>query len=91
MKLLLAAAASVGMLFAVPAAARVHHSYHHAMTGAGSSGFYTNVAGHHVQRPIRSTGRPGGATAQCSDGSWSFSENHRGTCSHHGGVSHWLN
>ena len=31
-----------------------------------------------------------GATAICGDGSCSYSQNHRGTCSHHGGVSEWL-
>ncbi|MFI4919394.1 MAG: DUF3761 domain-containing protein, partial [Legionellales bacterium] len=24
------------------------------------------------------------------DGTWSFSQQHRGTCSHHGGVASWL-
>ena len=33
---------------------------------------------------------PAGATAQCRDGSYSFSEHRRGTCSHHGGVATWL-
>jgi len=33
---------------------------------------------------------PFGATAICSDGTYSFSQNHRGTCSHHGGVAEWL-
>jgi len=33
---------------------------------------------------------PAGATAQCRDGSYSFSASRRGTCSHHGGVSQWL-
>ncbi|WP_343205931.1 DUF3761 domain-containing protein [Rhodanobacter sp. MP1X3] len=33
---------------------------------------------------------PAGASAQCRDGSYSFSMNHRGTCSHHGGVARWL-
>ena len=28
-------------------------------------------------------------TAECRDGSVSFSEHHRGACSHHGGVAHW--
>ncbi|TFD62921.1 DUF3761 domain-containing protein [Cryobacterium suzukii] len=28
-------------------------------------------------------------TAQCSDGSYSYSQNHQGTCSWHGGVSVW--
>ena len=32
---------------------------------------------------------PAGATAKCNDGSYSFSANHRGTCSHHGGVAVW--
>ncbi|MBN8809644.1 MAG: DUF3761 domain-containing protein [Sphingomonas sp.] len=31
-----------------------------------------------------------GASAQCRDGSWSFCESRRGTCSWHGGVSRWL-
>ena len=33
---------------------------------------------------------PPGATAQCWDGSYSFSTHHSGTCSHHGGVAVWL-
>lgn len=33
---------------------------------------------------------PTGATAECRDGSYSFSQHRRGTCSHHGGVSTWL-
>jgi hypothetical protein len=33
---------------------------------------------------------PAGATAQCRDGSYSFSASRRGTCSHHGGVARWL-
>lgn len=54
-------------------------------------GRYTNVSGHHVHRPARSiSGRmPAGASAHCRDGSWSFSEHHQGTCSHHGGVAEW--
>ncbi|WAH97778.1 DUF3761 domain-containing protein [Arthrobacter sp. MMS18-M83] len=31
----------------------------------------------------------GGATALCNDGTLSFSANHSGTCSHHGGVAIW--
>ena len=30
------------------------------------------------------------ATAQCRDGSYSYSQHHSGTCSHHGGVAVWL-
>lgn len=29
-------------------------------------------------------------TAVCNDGSYSYSQNHSGTCSYHGGVSSWL-
>lgn len=31
-----------------------------------------------------------GATAQCKDGTFSHAANHRGACSHHGGVAKWL-
>jgi hypothetical protein len=33
---------------------------------------------------------PPGATALCNDGTYSFSQTHSGTCSHHGGVAAWL-
>jgi hypothetical protein len=33
---------------------------------------------------------PPGATAQCRDGTYSFSTHRSGTCSHHGGVAMWL-
>ena len=29
------------------------------------------------------------ATAQCDDGTYSFSQHRSGTCSHHGGVGQW--
>lgn len=56
------------------------------------SGSYTNTAGNTVHRPAHtvSGSAPTGATAQCRDGSFSFSLSHRGTCSHHGGVASWL-
>lgn len=49
---------------------------------------YRNVGGHIVHSPSKTISghRPAGATAHCRDGSWSFSEHSRGTCSHHGGV-----
>lgn len=64
---------------------RHHHTDHQS-----DNSYYTNVNGHRVHRPVRSSNRPGGATARCADGTWSFSENRRGTCSHHGGVARWL-
>jgi hypothetical protein len=33
---------------------------------------------------------PPGATAQCRDGTYSYSQHHSGTCSYHGGVAVWL-
>ncbi|WP_188566224.1 DUF3761 domain-containing protein [Undibacterium terreum] len=53
---------------------------------------YTNKAGQNVHSPAKTVdGKvPPGATAKCGDGTYSFSRNHRGTCSHHGGVSSWL-
>jgi len=51
---------------------------------------YTNSSGQRVQSPKKSSTVPKGASAQCRDGSYSFSQSRRGTCSHHGGVSRWL-
>src|SRR4051794_12393216 len=53
---------------------------------------YTNVSGHQVHAPAYDLDGdiPAGASARCSDGTYSFSQNHRGTCSRHGGVSQWL-
>jgi len=65
-------------------------------TGGGeviSSGRgYTNSRGNYVPSPARTRdGRPpAGASAQCRDGTFSFSQSRRGTCSHHGGVATWL-
>jgi hypothetical protein len=33
---------------------------------------------------------PNGASAICNDGTHSYSQSRRGTCSHHGGVAKWL-
>lgn len=53
---------------------------------------YVNKDGKTVHSPAKSkTGNiPDGASAQCRDGSYSFSRHHSGTCSHHGGVQKWL-
>ena len=59
-----------------------------ALAYACNSNYYANSSGHLVHSP--SCGRePYQHTADCRDGSVSFSEHHRGTCSHHGGVAHW--
>lgn len=52
--------------------------------------YYTNSAGQRVQSPTYYHSAPRGATARCVDGTYSFSRNRRGTCSHHGGVAQWL-
>jgi hypothetical protein len=56
-----------------------------------SHGHYVNRDGDAVHSPARSRSGnvPAGATAQCRDGSYSFSRHHSGTCSSHGGVAHW--
>jgi hypothetical protein len=53
---------------------------------------YKNKAGQNVHSPAKSIdGKvPAGASAECRDGSYSFSKNRRGTCSGHGGVASWL-
>ncbi|TDR72018.1 DUF3761 domain-containing protein [Paludibacterium purpuratum] len=55
-------------------------------------GSYNNVDGQTVHKPAHSKSgkRPDGATAKCGDGTYSFSQHHRGTCSRHGGVAEWF-
>jgi hypothetical protein len=57
---------------------------------ACTNGTYVNSAGKTVCRPEESPTVPAGATAECADGTYSFSESRSGTCSHHGGVARWL-
>jgi hypothetical protein len=52
--------------------------------------YYTNVNGNTIQAPTKYDKQPEGATAQCADGTYSFSQHRKGTCSHHGGVARWL-
>jgi hypothetical protein len=61
----------------------------------GSCGYYINSLGHAVPRPCgdwHHQAPPSGATARCGDGTYSHSEhpNAPGTCSHHGGVSSYV-
>jgi hypothetical protein len=52
--------------------------------------YYLNSSGHVVHSPSCGSGsEPSHHTATCRDGSVSYSEHHRGTCSYHGGVAHW--
>ena len=88
------ALATLSLTLTAPSSARVSHHYtsaaavHHSYGPTGGR-HYTNVDGASVHSPMRAGSRPAGATAHCRDGSWSFSQHHRGTCSHHGGVISW--
>lgn len=70
------AALAAMLLLAVPAQARYSH-------------YYRSADGSIVHGPTRGNHSYGLVTAHCRDGSRSFSHQHRGTCSHHGGVSDW--
>lgn len=62
-----------------------------SQTTLSNNRHYTNVDGQSVHSPAYSSGGvPAGATAQCADGTYSFSTHRQGTCSHHGGVAKWL-
>ena len=89
----------VGLLLATPAIARqsaasAQHdrTIQPASATLVESGYYTNHDGAAIHRPAHTTDNqaPPGASAQCRDGSFSFSANRRGTCSRHGGVASWL-
>ncbi|MGZ3401686.1 MAG: DUF3761 domain-containing protein [Caulobacteraceae bacterium] len=76
---------------ATPTVAKGHRPAQAPVTAEGSdSDYYTNVSGHRVHRPVAAASAPIGATAQCRDGTYSFSEHARGTCSHHRGVARWI-
>lgn len=51
---------------------------------------YVNSDGNWRPSPAYgAAGPPPGSSAQCADGTYSFSQHRRGTCSHHGGVASW--
>lgn len=62
----------------------------HTYTPSTKVRYYINSAGQRVQSPSYYPSAPRGATARCVDGTYSFSRNRRGACSHHGGVAQWL-
>ncbi|WP_228824112.1 DUF3761 domain-containing protein [Nocardia blacklockiae] len=81
---LLFAAAVATSAFLAPAATAGTAQF---VCGAGE---YENVDHACVPRPQQSATPPDGATAQCNDGTYSFSQHRRGTCSGHDGVDRWL-
>jgi len=59
-----------------------------ALAYACNNNYYVNSSGHVLHSP--SCGQEHEKrTAECRDGSVSFSEHHRGACSYHGGMAHW--
>lgn len=52
------------------------------------SNYYLATSGDCVHNPDTN---PAGATAQCRDGLYTYSEHHSGSCSREGGVSRWMN
>lgn len=82
---MLSRAALVTAAFVTAAAALTPSAY-------ASPGCYTASSGDCVPYPQQGGSQPQGATAQCSDGSWSFSEHPHasGTCHGHGGVKQYL-
>lgn len=63
---------------------------YYGQSGLSNNNYYTNSENQQVHSPAYSITIPNGATAQCEDGTYSFSQSRSGTCSHHGGVSTWL-
>lgn len=61
----------------------------HDAVRQGAIRYYQNSQGRRVQSPTHYSSVPSGATALCNDGTYSFSQSRRGTCSHHGGVARW--
>ncbi|HZQ81703.1 MAG TPA: DUF3761 domain-containing protein [Gaiellaceae bacterium] len=68
-------------------AARAHATH---VTPLCKSGYYKNVDGTCVHRPVKAKAAPAGATAECRDGTYSFSKHASGTCSGHHGVAVWI-
>lgn len=58
-----------------------------ALLALGAAGF---LAAGVLAAPRAVRVAPPGATARCTDGTYSFSQTRSGTCSHHGGVAQWL-
>jgi len=61
-----------------------------SQTQLSNDNYYTNSDGNSIHSPAYSNTVPAGASAQCRDGSYSFSKHRSGTCSGgHGGVATW--
>ncbi|WP_081715973.1 DUF3761 domain-containing protein [Paraburkholderia mimosarum] len=84
-----------GSLVVLLALASAAHAYQPSSSPEESQlqehGQFVNRDGHDVHSPahLRTGSVPVGATAKCGDGTYSFSQHHAGTCSHHHGVAEW--
>ncbi len=67
-----------------------NNTYTKQDSNLSNNNYYTNTYGNTVHSPAYSDSVPAGATAECRDGTYSFSQSRRGTCSRHGGVASWL-
>jgi hypothetical protein len=72
-----------------PTTAAVRPAAPHTPAACGRD-YYRNSDGRCVHRPVTAPAAPPGATAKCNDGTYSYSQHRRGTCSGHGGVAVWL-
>jgi hypothetical protein len=52
--------------------------------------WYGSYSGTSGSATASTSNSPAGATAQCNDGTYSYSRHRSGTCSHHGGVARWI-
>ncbi|MET7696365.1 MULTISPECIES: DUF3761 domain-containing protein [unclassified Streptomyces] len=77
----LASLAVAGVMF-VPVAA--------ATSGYAAPSVAMAHCAHHTVGTCRANSpHPNGATAECKDGTYSYSAHFSGTCSHHHGVKYW--
>lgn len=68
----------------------ISQKYIHKIVKDNRGKGYINTNEEWVQSPTYYDSPPANATAECRDGTYSFSHSRRGTCSHHGGVKRWL-
>lgn len=77
----------------IAAQTQLQNSYNNladAIERINQTGSSTSVSSSRNTRESSVSNVPSGATAECMDGTFSYSRNRRGTCSHHGGVKRWL-
>lgn len=64
-----------------------HYSHSYSHKSHASKGHSYKKRSRHARSTAAASGN--GATAQCRDGTLSYSQHRRGTCSHHKGVAVW--